>query len=43
MSLPFLAACAIAFIILVLIAERWSVVAAGTLVLVLALLACTTG
>lgn len=43
MSLPFLAGCAIAFVVLVVIAERWSVLAAGALVLVLgALLACST-
>ena len=43
MSLPFLAGCALAFIALVLIAERWSIVAAGALVLVLgALLACSS-
>ena len=43
MSLPFLAACVVAFVVLVLIAERWSIVAAGALVLILgALLACST-
>ena len=35
MSLPFLAGCALAFFVLVLIAERWSIVAAGALVLAL--------
>ena len=44
MSFPFLAGCVLAFFALVVIAERWSIVAAGALVLLAgALLACTTG
>ena len=43
MGLPFLTGCALAFVALVVIAERWSIVAAGALVLILgALLACST-
>lgn len=44
MSLPFIACGILAFVGLVLIAERWSIVAAGVLVLIVgALLACSSG
>lgn len=43
MSLPFLVAGAIAFVALVLIAERWSIIAACALVLIVGgLLACSS-
>ena len=42
MSLTFLIAGAIAFLVLVAIAEKWSIIAAAVVVLVLAAVACSS-